>query len=148
MIEKVGWKAERHPHPQVSWINSTALDVKQRCLVLIDFELYHDKIWCDVTIDVGQIILRRPQLYDKDVTIYGRSDICRFEYEGKQTKLIPSQPVAKHPKPNVPKKSKGVNLISVTELDQKLKNGALFMILAIREVVKMPDNTIPSEVIL
>jgi len=39
-------------------------------------------------------------------------------------------------------------LISVTELDQKLKNGALFMILAIREVVKMPDNTIPSEVIL
>jgi len=61
MIEKVGLTTESHPHSyKVSWINSTTLDVKQRCLVLIDFELYHDKIWCDVTIDVGQIILRRP----------------------------------------------------------------------------------------
>ena len=30
MIEKVGGKAESHPHPyKVSWINSTTLDVKQ-----------------------------------------------------------------------------------------------------------------------
>ena len=45
VIEKVRLKVEYHPSPyKVSWINSTALDVKQRCLVPIDFELYKDKI--------------------------------------------------------------------------------------------------------
>jgi len=42
----------------VSWINSTALDVKQQCLVPIEFDVYKDKIWCDVVMmDVDQIIL-------------------------------------------------------------------------------------------
>ena len=61
MIEKVRWKAEPHPHPyKVSWINSMALDVKQRCRVPIEFDVYKDKIWCDVvTMDAGQIILGR-----------------------------------------------------------------------------------------
>ena len=75
MIEKVGWKAEPYLHPyKVSWINSTALDVKQQCLVSIEFDIYKDKIWCDVvTMDVGQIILGRPWLYDNDVTNHSRS---------------------------------------------------------------------------
>jgi len=77
MIEKIGWKAEPHPHPyKVSWINSTTLDVKQQCLVSLEFD-YKDKIWCDVVmIDVGQIILGRSWLYDNDVTIHGRSNMC------------------------------------------------------------------------
>jgi len=37
-------------------------------------------------------------------------------------------------------------LISATELEQELKNGALFMILIAREVVKTPNGTIPPEV--
>jgi len=37
-------------------------------------------------------------------------------------------------------------LIGATELDQELKNGAPFMILAARKVVKTPDSTIPPEV--
>jgi len=37
-------------------------------------------------------------------------------------------------------------LISAIELDQELKNGSLFMILSAREVVNMPDSTIPLEV--
>jgi len=62
MIEKVGWNVEPHPHPyKVSWINSTALDVKQRCFVPIEFGVYKEKIWCDVVMmDVNQIILGRP----------------------------------------------------------------------------------------
>ena len=32
--------------------------MKQQCLVLIEFDVYKDKIWCDVvTMDVDQIIL-------------------------------------------------------------------------------------------
>jgi len=62
MIEKVGWKAEPPPHPyKVLWINSATLDVKQQCLVPIEFDVYKDKIWCVVvTMDVGQIILGQP----------------------------------------------------------------------------------------
>jgi len=48
--------------------------------------------------------------------------------------LIPLRPIAKQPKPNAPKKSKRVHLISVTELNQELENGASFMILATRQV--------------
>ena len=39
-------------------------------------------------------------------------------------------------------------MISATELGQELKNCAPFMILAAREVAKMPDNTIPPELTL
>jgi len=40
--------------------------------------------------DVGQIILGRPWLYDNDLTIHGRSNMCRFEHEGKKIKLTPT----------------------------------------------------------
>ena len=107
MIEKVGWKAEPHPHPyKVSWINSTDLDVKQQCLVLIEFDVYKDKIWCDVVkMDVGQIILRRLWLYDNDVTIHSRSNMYRFEHEGKRIKLTPYRLISKKLKPNTLKLS-------------------------------------------
>jgi len=69
----------------------------------INFELYEDKIWCDVVIrDVSQIILGRPWLFDKYVTIHSRSNTCRFEHEGKKIKLIPLQPITIQPKPNAP----------------------------------------------
>ena len=72
VTEKLRWKVVPHPHPyKVSCINSTILGVKQQCLVLIDFNLFKDKIWGDVvTIDIGQVILSRSWLFDKDVTIY------------------------------------------------------------------------------
>jgi len=62
VIERFGLKAILHSHPyKVSWINSTTLEVKQRCLVLVDFNFYKDKISYDVvTMDVGRIILGRP----------------------------------------------------------------------------------------
>ena len=73
VVSKLDLKVVPHPHSyKVTWINSSALKVKQRCLVPIDFGLYKDKIWCDVFMDVGHVILGRPWLYDKDVTIYGR----------------------------------------------------------------------------
>jgi len=47
--------------PIETWINSSSLEVKQRCLVSIDFGLYKDKIWCDVvTMNVGHTIVGRP----------------------------------------------------------------------------------------
>jgi len=59
VIAKLGLKAVPHPYPyRVTWINSSALEVKKRCLVPIDFGLYKDKIWCDdVSMDAGHVIL-------------------------------------------------------------------------------------------
>jgi len=95
--------------------------------------------------DVGHI-LGRPGLYDNDVTIHGRSNMCQFEHESKKSKLTLDWPIPKKPKLNAPKKSKGINLISVTELDQELKNDAPCMILTAREVVRMLASIILSKV--
>jgi len=67
VITKFGLKIVPHPHPyKVTWINLSALKVKQRCLVSIDFGLYKDRLWCDVvTMNVDHVILGRPWLYDK-----------------------------------------------------------------------------------
>jgi len=83
-----------HLHPfKVSWIDSTALEVKQQCLVPVNFNHYKDKIWCNViTINVGQVILGRPWLFDKNITIYSRSNMCQFEHEDKHIKLLPLRP--------------------------------------------------------
>ena len=72
--------------------------------------------------------------------------MCRFEHDGRKIKLTPYRPITKKLKPNTQKKLKAVNLISATKVEQKLKNGALFMVLTTREVVKTPDSTIPPEV--
>jgi len=67
--------------------------------------------------NVGQIILGRPWLYDNDVAIHGRSNMCRFEHEGKKIKLTLYQFIAKRLKLNALKQSKGVNLINAIELE-------------------------------
>ena len=60
-IERCGLKTIPHHPFKMSWINSTTLEVKQQCLVPVDFNFYKDKIWCDVvTMDMSQIILGRP----------------------------------------------------------------------------------------
>ena len=41
-----------------------------------------------VTIDMGQIILGRLWLFDKNITIYDQSNICQFEHKGKKIKLL------------------------------------------------------------
>ena len=94
LCENLGLEIIPHPHPfNVSWIDSTTLKVKQRCLIPINFNHYKDKIWCDViTMSMSQVILGRPQLFDKNITIYGQSNMCQFEHDGKQIKLLSFRP--------------------------------------------------------
>ena len=90
-LENLGLEVVPHPHPfKVSWIDSTTLEVKQQCLVPVNFNHYKKNIWCDViTMNVGQVTLGRPWLFDKNVIIYSRSNMCQLEHEGKQIKLPP-----------------------------------------------------------
>ena len=50
-----------------------------------------------ITMNVGQVILGRPW-FDKNVTIHGQSNMCQFEHEGKQVKLLPLRPKTGQPK--------------------------------------------------
>ena len=89
--------------------------------------LYKDKIWFDVvTIDMGQIILGRPWLFDKDATINNRFNMCQFLHKGKKIKLLSLRLKFRQPEqtPTALKKTKGTNLISAKVLDQKLKKGS------------------------
>ncbi|KAF5449708.1 hypothetical protein F2P56_030125 [Juglans regia] len=73
------------PHPQlysVYWVDTSSIDVKERCLVPIQLLEYKDCIWCDVIpMDVGHVMLGRPWLFDLDVTIHGLNIINSTEFE-------------------------------------------------------------------
>ncbi|XP_020683270.2 uncharacterized protein LOC110100190, partial [Dendrobium catenatum] len=150
MVSKLNLKVTQHPNPyKVSWINSTTIEIKDRSLIPIEFVGYQDKIWCDVlTMDVGQIILGRPWLFDNDVHIYGRTNTCVFEHNGKKIKLMPSQP--KPPKteakPIPAKQSKGLHLLTAKEVETEITQGAPMYALVAREVEEDQKETIPDVV--
>uniref|UniRef100_A0A2N9ICA7 Integrase catalytic domain-containing protein n=1 Tax=Fagus sylvatica TaxID=28930 RepID=A0A2N9ICA7_FAGSY len=120
LVTRLGVKLIPHPNPyKVSWVDTSSIDIKERCLLPIQFMSYKDEIWCDVIpMDVGHVILGRPWLYDLDVTIYGRTNSCSFTFKGKKIKLNPLQP--RHiteGKKREESKGKGLHIISpkVTE---------------------------------
>ena len=115
LFPHLGLKLITHPNPyKVSWVDTSSITIKKRCVIPLQFLTYRVEIWCDViSIDVGHIILGRPWFYDLDVTLHGRSNSCSFVFEGKKIVLNPLKP-----KPiNVSKmkevpKAKGLNIIS------------------------------------
>ncbi|PKA64798.1 hypothetical protein AXF42_Ash016829 [Apostasia shenzhenica] len=72
-VSRTSLTPESHPNSyKVSWFNTSSMEVAQRCLVLIRFNSYQDKVWCDVLLmEVGSIILGRLWLYDLDITLRG-----------------------------------------------------------------------------
>jgi len=119
IINKIYLKAEPHSHPyKVSWINKTALNVTQRCLVLIEFIVYKDKIWCDVV----TIVWAKFSLEDPGYLIIC-SHLLSYEYvlflhEHKKVKLLSSQSknnVAE--KKSVAVKQTKISLISAKDID-------------------------------
>jgi len=121
------------------------MEVNERCLVLVQFATYKDKIWYDViTMDAGHVILGRLWLFDMDVTLWGKSNICNFNYEGQRIKLIPRQPKFKQEeKKSVDtRKEKNLNLISPKEIEKEVISGAQIIVLVAREVAKESHETI------
>ena len=90
--KSLGLPTEPHPNPyKVSWIDSTSIPIKQRCQVRIQLQSYQERIWCDVLpMGVSSIILGRPWLFDHDVTIFGRSNSCAFNFNGKKIIIHPT----------------------------------------------------------
>ena len=73
IISRLVLKLTPYPHPyKVSWVDTSSIAIKERCVVPLQFLTYKAEIWCDIIpMDVGHIILGRPWLYDLDVTLHG-----------------------------------------------------------------------------
>ena len=115
VVSRLGLKLTPHPNPyKVSWVDTSSIAIKERCVVPLQFLTYKAEIWCDVIpIDVGHIILGRPWLYDLGVTLHGRANSCSFLFEGKKImlNLLKPKPIDMSKKTEAPK-AKGLNIIS------------------------------------
>ena len=97
--------------------------------------------------DVGHVILGWSWLYDKDVTIYGRSNMCQFEHEENKVKLVPlSLTEQSELKSAASKKTNSVSLIIAKAFSQDAEKGAPFVILATKKVTKESNTLIPPEI--
>ena len=145
-VKNLSLKPVPHPDPyKVSWIDSTSLPIKSRCLVPIQVQSYQEKIWCDVLpMGMSSIILGRPWLYDHDATLYEKSNSCAFIYLGKKIIINPSQPKDNKKKgTSGPKEKKsGLHLISAKDLDREVSRGSPIWMLAAKD---SPDPTEPPQ---
>ena len=94
--------------------------------------------------NAGHVILGRPWLFDMDVTLWRKSNICTFNHEGQLIKLILSQPKSKQSekKSVETKKEKNLNLISPKEIKKEVINGTQIIVLVARNVAKVSHETI------
>ncbi|GFY90942.1 hypothetical protein Acr_07g0011380 [Actinidia rufa] len=148
-VSRLGLKPVPHPSLyHVSWVDTSSISIKQRCLVPIQILSYSDKIWCDVVLmDVGHIILGRPCLFGMDVTIYGRSNSCSFLFENKRIKLNPLQPkpASKQKKEN-PTNGKDLNIISPKEFEREINDQSILFAVVVHDASTESQDTPPKEV--
>ena len=148
-IGRTGLQAMPHPKPyRVSWIDTTSLSINEQCLVPIQFTGYKEQIWCDViSMDVGSIILGRPWLYDRDVTLYGKSNSCTFYFEGRKIRINPIEPQTRttSQKPKAPEKNKSLHLVGAKEFELNVKEDQAVFALVARDSSEGPEKEVPPE---
>ncbi|XP_043713275.1 uncharacterized protein LOC122661828 [Telopea speciosissima] len=91
LVKKANLKFEKHPMPyKVSLLNGNKLDVNKRCYVPLQAQKYSEEIWCDIIpMRMTDVLLGRPWLYDNDVALLGRKNLCVFQHKGEEIKWYP-----------------------------------------------------------
>ncbi|XP_035551732.1 uncharacterized protein LOC118349895 [Juglans regia] len=147
-VSRLGLQPVPHPQPySVSWVDTSSIAVKERCLVPIQFLEYKDRIWCDVIpMDVGHVILGRPWLFDLDVTIHGRSNSYSFVFNGKKIHLnpLPPKPVGSQQTKKIVKR-KGLNIINSMEFERALVSASVVFAVVVMEVPLASPIVVPDE---
>ena len=143
VVSCLGLKLTSHPNPyKVSWVDTSSMAIKERCVVPLQFLTYKVEIWCDVIpMDVGHIIFGRPWLYDLDVTLHRRSNSCSFLFEGK--KIVFNLNIRK--KTEAPK-AKGLNVISPKAFERVAVQESIVFVLVARELHGETREEQPEEV--
>ncbi|KAK8954475.1 hypothetical protein KSP39_PZI002180 [Platanthera zijinensis] len=146
-LKRMQVKAEPHPHPyRVIWVDKTAIQVTQRCLIPIRLATFEDNVWCDVIpMDVAHVLLGRPWLYDRDVTSYGRSNTYTFFDKGKKITLSPTRPKEKSKGPIEPSpstiSSRPLHLLRCNEFLRESRDAGIFYIVAATMASESPIVT-------
>ncbi|XP_066358119.1 uncharacterized protein [Miscanthus floridulus] len=95
MVDKLGLKLQRHPHPyHVQWLNDSG-DIKIGYRVKVPFKIgeYVDTIECDVApMSVCHLLLGRPWQYDRYTQHCGRTNQYTLDLKGKKFVLKPMTP--------------------------------------------------------
>ena len=134
VVSYLGLKLTLHPNPyKVSWVDTSSIAIKEKCVVPLQFLTYKVEIWCDVIpMDVGYTILGRPWVYDLDVTLHGQSNSCLFMFEGKKIVLNPLKPKPiDMSKKTEALKAKGMNIISPKAFERvAIQESIVFVLVA------------------
>jgi Reverse transcriptase (RNA-dependent DNA polymerase)/RNase H-like domain found in reverse transcriptase/Retrotransposon gag protein/Integrase zinc binding domain/Integrase core domain/Zinc knuckle len=95
MVEKLGLKLLKHPHPyHVQWLNNSG-SIKIAHRVKIPFKIgeYIDTVECDVApMTVCHMLLGRPWQYDRSSLHCGRTNQYTIKWKGKELILKPMTP--------------------------------------------------------
>jgi len=95
MVDKLGLKLQRHPHPyHVQWLNDSG-DIKIGYRVKVPFKIgeYVDTVECDVApMSVCHLLLGRPWQYDRYTQHCGRTNQYTLDLKGKKFVLKPMMP--------------------------------------------------------
>ena len=146
----LGLPTALHPNPyKVSWIDSTSILVKSRCLVQLQLQSYQEKVWCDILPKgVSSIILGRPWLFDHDATLYGHTNSCFFMHLGKRFVIhpIPPKDAVKRGSSHLKETEPRVNLITAKEIEKELTEGTPVWILTFKDIQEPLWNEHPQEV--
>jgi hypothetical protein len=99
MVEKLGLKLLRHPHPyHVQWLNDSG-NIKIGYRVKVPFKIgeYIDSVECDVVpMTVCHLLLGRPWQYDRSSQHCGRSNQYTIKWKRKEMVLKPMTPQQIH----------------------------------------------------
>jgi hypothetical protein len=99
MVEKLGLKLLRRPHPyHMQWLNDPGdIKIGYRVKVLFKIGEYIDTIECDVVpMTVCHLLSGRPWQYDRSTLHYGHSNQYTIKWKGKQMVLKPMTPEQIH----------------------------------------------------
>ena len=95
MVEKLGLKLLKHPHPyHVQWLNiSGSIKIAQRVKVPFKIGEYIDTVECDVApMTVCHMLLGRPWQYDRSSLHCGRTNQYTIKWKNKELILKPMTP--------------------------------------------------------
>lgn len=83
-IIKFGLDPKAHPRPyRISLVDQSNMPLTYRCQVLIQLASYQGHICCAISaMDVANVLLARPWLYDLDVTHYGHRNTYEYMFNG------------------------------------------------------------------
>ena len=133
LVEKLGLETKTHPRPYpLSWLQSKdSLIVDRQCTFKFALdESYIDEVTCDVVpLDVCQVMLGSPYLFDRDGVLERRKQQYTFTKDG--TKFVIRAIDTPH---------EGISLVTATQAKRMVNASRRFVLLMVRALEEKPSR--------